>query len=104
MPVFRISINYTTWDSIVPAHVEEEEIGLVTADISIALRNLKRIQLHYEAHKEDPDFDRSYSLTLKTDFGDRTIEPFWIGFSSVLNSAKIVSDDMGFTVNAKVGE
>ena len=102
MPVFRISINYTTWDSIVPAHVEVEDLGIVTKDLSIAMANLKRIKRHYDKHKDDPDFDRDYSLELNTDSGFRTIVPFWIGFSSVLNSAKIVSDDMGFTVGAKI--
>jgi len=104
MPVFRISINYTTWDSVEPAHVVEEEIGIVTSDLSVAIRNLKKIKDHYLIHKTDPDFDKDYSLTLETYLGVRTITPFWIGFSSVLNSAKIVSDDMGFTIDAKLGE
>lgn len=85
--MYDIEIDYTTGDSFNSERKTEESLGIVTSDMEMAKKNLKRIKAHYVKHDGAWDYP---TLTLLTDGGERTISPFWMGYFETLHGARIV--------------
>jgi len=90
---YDIKIDYSTGNSFGTERINGESVPALTDDIKIARENLQRIKKHYAECKENPNSGKDYDLTLLTDDGEKTINPFWMGWFETLHGAKIVLND-----------
>jgi hypothetical protein len=88
--MYDIEIDYTTGHSFASER-DTDLLGNISS-LKNAKENLKRIRAHYIECKDNPNSGKEYNLTLLTDEGERTIQPFWIGYFESLHGAKIVKD------------
>lgn len=98
--MFDIEIDYTTGGSF-NLKRSKETLGNPSS-LKNAKENLRRIKEHYIDCHDNPNSDKKYGITLLTDDGERTIDPFWIGWFETLHGARVIADgdtDMSFEFN-----
>ncbi len=98
MTVYTIEVTYETGDSMDHYEVVDEVLGITSTDLAIAKENLRRIKTQFHEIGDLNNYG-GCELTLLTDKGERTIDPFWLGYHENLIGVKIAikrDDDMEF--------